>query len=72
MKVFIWERVRECSECFHSEGGVVVFAETEERARELANREDGCAIQPEELPDEIREVITGDEKVYIIPDTGCC
>ena len=37
MKVFVWADVGQCSDSYHSGGGVVVFAETEQRAREIAN-----------------------------------
>lgn len=72
MKVFVWHNVETCSNSYHSDGGVVVFAETEERARALANSKPGCAIKPEELPDDVRFVDTGDEAVYIMPNAGCC
>ena len=72
MKVFIWNRVNQCSDNYHSEGGVVVFAENENRARELANMQDGCDIQPYEMPDDVRRVTSGKEAVYIMPDAGCC
>ena len=73
MKVFVWERIKRASSNYHSEGGVVVFAETEERARELAN-ESGweCTIAADELPDEVREVVGGEEKMFIMIDAGCC
>lgn len=72
MKVFVWERVDQCTSNYHSEGGVVVFAETEARARELANAVSGCAIKSEELPDEARDVSDGAERVFIMQDAGCC
>ncbi len=72
MKVFIWQNIEQCTDSYHPEGGVVVFAETEQRAREIANKKSGCNIQPEEKPDEIRELTGGEEKVYIFPDAGCC
>lgn len=72
MKVFIWQRVDKCSNYYHEEGGVVVFAATEERARELANTHDGCSIRDDELPDAVRDVSSGDECVFIMPDAGCC
>ena len=72
MKVFIWESVEKCSDRYHSEGGVVVFAATEYRARELANSQKGCCIQEDENPDYVRPVEEGDERVFIMPDAGCC
>lgn len=72
MKVFIWHSVGKCSDHYHEDGGVVVFAESEGRARELANAEPGCKIRAAEAPDDVREVIGGEEKVYIMPNAGCC
>lgn len=72
MKVFVWHGVENCSDNYHSDGGVVVFAENEERARELANSESGCSIKDEEMPDEVREVFGGGERVFIMPNAGCC
>lgn len=70
MNVYIWEYVAKCTDNYHSEGGVVVFAEFEERARELA-KEKGCTIAEDELP-VVREVVWGEEYVYVFPDAGCC
>lgn len=72
MKVFVWNRIENATGSYHSEGGLVVFADTEERARELANAECDCELKTEELPDDVREVIGGVECVYIMPDAGCC
>ena len=70
MKVFVWERIDHASDSYHEEGGVVVFAETLERAVELAATK-GSEIQETEAPDTIRES-EGEEAVYIMPDAGCC
>ena len=72
MKVFVWECVDQCSSNYHSDGGVVVFAESEQRARELANEKEGCSINPEEAPDDVRDVAGGSERVFIMPNAGCC
>lgn len=72
MKVFIWDRVNQCTDNFHSDGGVVVFADSEERARELANAINGCCIKSDEFPDDVRDVADGPERVFIFPDAGCC
>jgi hypothetical protein len=71
MKVFVWQDVGQCTNRWKSDGGVVVFAESEERARQLANAEDGCEIEPNEAPDDVRDVSGGEERVYIMPDAGC-
>ena len=72
MKVFVWHKVDECSSNYHCEGGVVVFAENEARAREIANAVPGCAIKESEAPDEVRDCADGDERVFIMPNAGCC
>lgn len=36
MKVFVWHQIDKCSDNYHEDGGVVVFAESEARAREIA------------------------------------
>jgi hypothetical protein len=77
MKVFVWKRIEHATQNYHTEGGVVVFAATEERARELAAQNQlfphGCEIKPEELPDDVRNVAPDSpEAVYIFPDAGCC
>lgn len=72
MKVFVWERIENATTSYHSQGGVVVFAADEARARELANATGGCTIASTERPDDVRDVDGGDEKVYIMADQGCC
>lgn len=72
MKVFVWHAIEKCSDRYHTQGGVVVFAESEARAREIANAVSGCAIEEREAPDEVRDCADGDERVFIMPDAGCC
>lgn len=74
MKVFVWSRIEQATDNYHSEGGVVVFAESEQQARELANAVEGCFIEADELPDEVRELFcdSTDPRVFIFPDAGCC
>ena len=67
MKVVMWQRIRQATDSYHSEGGVVVFAETEERARALANEQPGCQIGNAEMPDQVRIVEGGAEMVFIMP-----
>jgi len=72
MKVFVWKRIDQVSDSYHSRGGLVVFAETEQQARELALAESGCKLKPDEAPDEVRDTAGGGELVFIMPDAGCC
>lgn len=72
MKFFVWSRIRKATGSYHPEGGLVVFAESEDRARFLANYVEDCELQPSEQPDDVRDVAGGREAVYIMPDAGCC
>ena len=78
MKVFVWQRIQHATSHYHPQGGVVVFAENVQRARELAaqnSTDEGkpeCVITVDEAPDAVREVVGGEEAVYIMPDAGCC
>ncbi len=72
MKVFVWNYVSQVSDNYHSGGGLVVFAESETRARELANLDHGVNLLATEMPDDVRVVEGGQEAVYIMPDAGCC
>jgi L-lactate utilization protein LutB len=72
MKVFIWKWVEECSENYHSDGGVVVFAKDERRAREIANNIKGCNIKDGEKVDVVKSIEECEEQVFIFPDAGCC
>ncbi len=68
MKVYVWVRIEKCTDNYHEDGGVVVIAESEERARELANKKEGCFICEDEKP----EIVGFEEKVFIMPNAGCC
>ncbi len=70
MKIFVWEQAKHVTNNWDSEGGVIVFAESEKRARELANAENGCKIEDEEMPDFICNVDATKERLFIMPDAG--
>ena len=70
MNLYIWERVDKCTASYHSEGGVLVIAETEAQAREFANAKEGVSIRKDEMPDHVRQV-AGHQMVVVFPDTGC-
>lgn len=84
MNVYIWERISLCSGNYHTEGGVVVIANTEEEARELFAKHpslyQGNYLEPAEYT-YIQEGETPvvypllgwhEQKVFIFPDAGCC
>jgi len=73
MKVFVWDRIRDVSDNYHSEGGLVVFAQDEERARIIANETCGVSLSDEEIPNKVVDVDgTTQESVHTFPDAGCC
>ena len=72
MMVFVWTHVDKVSYNYHERGGLVVFAHSEERARQLANAEDGVELPASKLPADVRVCADGPEQVYVFPDAGCC
>lgn len=72
MNIYIWRRVNKATLNYHTEGGVVVFADSYTEAIQLANSIDGCEISADEKPDEIRPCAKGEKNVFIMPDAGCC
>lgn len=81
-KLYIWLRVDECSDNYHSEGGVIAIANSEKEAREKANRyivEHSWdknrikGIREDEKPDYALDVITDPVfEAITFPDAGCC
>lgn len=77
MKVFIWQRIQELTDNYHSDGGLVVVAANLQRAVELAEAE-GVKFSKEEDYDELTPTNvyntddSTEEKVFIFPDAGCC
>lgn len=73
MKLFMWDCVRRATGSYHDEGGIIVIAETLERAREMVAA-DKERVNCEALttnPDLIREC-EGPEHIAIHQDAGCC
>ena len=73
MNIYVWHQIDKCTSSYHSEGGVVAIAESEERARELAKVE-GAYIELHESPD-MEHKLEDDhtaESVYLFPNAGCC
>ena len=71
MKVFIWY-VEKCSDNYHSGGGVVVFAESEDEARSLANAEEHVVVPANLRPDFVLQPDNMEPRVLVFPDAGCC
>jgi len=58
------------SDSYHSDGGVVVVADTPEQAVGIANKEPGCSIS---LPaDVVVECDKHEPMLFIFPNAGCC
>lgn len=71
MKVFIWDYIRELTDNYHPDGGLVVIAENLENAIQLATL--SGVVFNNELPVQELPVPEGTEaKVYVFPDAGCC
>lgn len=73
MKLFMWDFVGGATGSYHDGGGVVVIAETLERAREMIAAEkerEKCEALTQE-PDLVREC-DGPEHISVHPDAGCC
>lgn len=72
MNVYVWEEIQEATDNYHSEGGVVVFADTLVEARSLAEAM-GVRFHPDEFqPDEVRSCGGEEKKVFLFPNAGCC
>lgn len=66
MKTFIWQRVEKLTDNYHEEGGLLIIAESLERA---------CEIEPKIIgikPD--LEYVCADQldKKIVFPDSGRC
>lgn len=78
MKLFIWKRANETTDSYHSEAGVVVFADSLQDARDILGEKiqsDGIKKESEvfsKAPDIEIEVSEITKSFYIFPDAGCC
>lgn len=74
MKVFVWEYVDSVSNNYHSEGGLLVVAKDEDRARELIENHPHACVTDDEWRDVI--IINAEEgeqeRIIAFPDAGCC
>lgn len=82
MKIFLWPRLEKVSNSWHSGGGLLVIADSFERAKELiaaANEKEKSDYFKDdaiEIPSSVEMVfeIVGEheESVMTFPDAGCC
>jgi hypothetical protein len=74
MRIFIFEAVGEVSPSYHCGGGVVIVANDEAHANELADAEEYLQLEKADWEHVITYEIVGDKEaaVFIFPDAGCC
>jgi len=74
MKIYIFNRLKVVSGCYHSGGGAVIVARDEQGARELVEHSDSLEITDDEWNSVITYNLSDDvsEEVFIFPDAGCC
>lgn len=75
MKAFLWYNIDVASLSWHTEGSVLVEAETLSRAREIAVIMDGkkaVKMSVDGEPDAVFESSSKEEKIWVFPDAGCC
>lgn len=77
MTLFVWHSEDYMTDNYHSAAGVVVIADSLDRARELAvEQRTYRGDKPLELltnnPDMVRDGIHGPECCLVFPDAGCC
>ena len=83
MKLFKWSDVDYLTTSYHDNGGLVVIAETLERARELISDKcpgkhwshdavpHRCSAMDTD-PDDTFEIFGGSETIWVFPNAGCC
>lgn len=83
MKVFVWKDLMEVSTNYHREGGLVVVAESLERAREIVKEkvdvrdyeyQDPVDCEAKSVDPDAQYNITDDaeEGFFVFPNAGCC
>lgn len=75
MQIFIFESISQVSGNYHSGGGLVIIAESKEKAIELIATDKD--IQPDEKEwEEVETYKLADTdikpKYFVMPDAGCC
>jgi hypothetical protein len=82
MKVFVWQDLSCMSRAFHKAGGIIVIADSLDRAREILkednhwNMEEGSSMStalntdPAIIIDSI--AAPEEEKIFYFPNAGCC
>jgi hypothetical protein len=74
MKIFVFNRINQCSCNYHTEGGVVIVADDIDAAKELIKSDEYISITKKEWANveafELATVVL--PKYWVMPDAGCC
>lgn len=72
MKVFVWEYLDEVSGAYHSDGGLLVVAETLDAAVKLAETNPYVKVGDEQPTVVYETSPDAEERVMVFPNAGCC
>ena len=74
MNIYIWQWLDQVSNNWHRDGGLVVAAKDDARARELIAGEEHVEVTEEEWQEvTVYEAVEGQiEGIFVFPDAGCC
>jgi len=82
MQAFIWKSTSNVSDNYHDDGGLIVVAESLEAARALIvasshGEQYRREVPPEcgaltEAPDITLHLVSGEPRLVVFPNAGCC
>lgn len=74
MKIYIFRRLDQVSDNYHSEGALLVVAKDKRELKRLVEQEKYVTISDDEMRElESYELFKKYEpKVFVFPDAGCC
>lgn len=74
MKVFIFESINQVTSSWHPEGGLVIVAQSKERAKEMISASKDISVTESEWEKVvvIETKYNEEERIIVFPDAGCC
>lgn len=78
MKAFVWKRLEKVTDNWHPEGGVLVIAQTLDKAQEMLAAANIRDVSESALPAPYLEMDIDtraqnvDPQIVVFPDAGCC
>lgn len=74
MIMLVFESVKELTRNFHSDGGLVVVAETRQHAADLIREDPDIQLTQEEWDVVLEYPLCGrpEPRLFVFPDAGCC